>query len=150
MRPLSDMEASEAALSSALLRRFCRARLTDVTDGAAVIFDHELRVRLAEGTAMVGAGVTVGRLLPDLMPAESWEQLRGPYEAALTGQAQTFDFVSAGNVFSIDVSPLELPGEESGALAVSRAVSEPRRTETDATQRITSLEGDVQLLGFGL
>lgn len=105
------MEASEAALSSAFLRRFCRTRLADVTDGAAVIFDHELRVRFAEGSAMAGAGVMVGRLLPDVMPAESWEKLRGPYEAALTGQAATLDFVSDGRLFSIDVSPIELPGE---------------------------------------
>jgi PAS domain S-box-containing protein len=147
MRQLSDMEASEAALSSAFLRRFCLARLADVTDGAAVVFDHELRVRFAEGTAMAGAGVMVGRLLPDLMPAESWEKLRGPYEAALTGQATTLDFVSDGTVFSIDVSPIELPGEARGALAVSRAVSEERRSETAAAKRTAGVVSDAQLLG---
>jgi PAS domain S-box-containing protein len=147
MRQLSDMEASEAALSSALLRHFCQARLADVTHGAAVVFDHELRVRFAEGTAMAGAGVMVGRLLPDLMPAESWDKLRGPYEAALTGQATTFDFLSDGTVFSIDVSPIEMPGEARGALAVSRAVSEQRRTETETLERTAGIEGDAQLLG---
>jgi PAS domain S-box-containing protein len=147
MRQLSDMEASEAALSSAFLRHFCRTRLADVTHGAAVVFDHELRVRLAEGTAIAGAGVMVGRLLPDLMPAESWEKLRRPYTAALTGQTTIFDFAADGTVFSIDVSPIDLPGEARGALAVSRAVSEQRRTEAETAKHHAGRASDAQLLG---
>jgi PAS domain S-box-containing protein len=136
MGELSDVEASEAALSSVFLRGFCQARLADVPGGGAVVFDHELRVRFAEGAALAQAGIgpMVGRLLPDLMPAESWQILKEPYEAAVAGRTTRFDFVSDGTVFSIDVSPIDLPGEARGALAVSRAVSEQRRRETETAQ----------------
>jgi hypothetical protein len=89
MRELSDMEASAAAWSSALLRHYCQARLADATDGLAVVFDHELRVRVAQGTTIAAAAGMVGRLMPDVMSTESWERVRGPYEAALTGTPDT-------------------------------------------------------------
>ncbi len=147
MRQLSDIEASETALSSALLRRFCRARLAEVTDGSAVVFDHRLRVRLAEGTAMPDAGVIVGRLVPDVMPSESWEKLRGPYEAALAGRETTFEFASAEKVLSINVSPIELPGEAPGALAVSHATTPQRERRTESSAATAESPADVQLLG---
>jgi hypothetical protein len=124
MRQLSDMEASEAALSWALLRHLCHAQLAHIVDGSAILFDHELRVRVAVGAVVTSEVPIVGQLLPDVMPAASWDRLRGPYEAALTGRRSTFDFVIAGKALSIDVSPIELPGEPSGALAVSRPISE--------------------------
>jgi PAS domain S-box-containing protein len=144
MHQLSDVEASEAALSSVFLRGFCRARLADVAGGAAVVFDHELRVRFAEGAALAQTvvGPTVGRRLPDLMPAESWQILKEPYEAAVAGRTTRFDFVSDGTVFSIDVSPIDLPGEARGALAVSRAVSEQRRSETETAERDAAAAAD--------
>ena len=147
MRELSDMEASAAALSSALLRHYCQARLADVTDGLAVVFDHEFRVRVAQGTAIAAAAAMVGRLMPDVMSTESWEKLRGPYEAALTGHRATFEFVSDDKVLSIDVSPIELPGEEPGALAVCRDVSEQRPSETHTLKLAEGFERDTQLLG---
>jgi hypothetical protein len=142
MRQGSDIEASEAALSSALLRRFCQARLVDVPAGAAVVFDHALRVRFAEGTAMAGVDVTAGQLLSDLVPPESWEQLRRPFEAAMEGRRTTFDFVSDEKVFSIDVAPLDLPGEARGALAVSHPVT----AQTAPARPDGGLATDAQLL----
>jgi PAS domain S-box-containing protein len=147
MHQFSDVEASEAALSSVFLRDFFRARLADVAGGAAVVFDHELRVRFAEGAALARAGVgpMVGRRLPDLMPAESWQILKEPYEAAVAGRTTRFDFVSDGTVFSIDVSPVDLPGEARGALAMSRAVSEQRRTETAERDAAVAAAADAEL-----
>jgi len=34
-----------------------------MTDGLAVVFDHQVRVRVAQGTAIAAAAVMVGRLM---------------------------------------------------------------------------------------
>ena len=49
-------------------------------------------------------------------------------------------------MFSIDVSPIELPGEEPGVLAVCQDVSEQRRSETHTLKRAEGIERDTRLL----
>jgi PAS domain S-box-containing protein len=134
MVQLSDVEGSEAGLSSAFMRGVDRAVQAGARDGAAVVFDHELRVRFAVGMAFAGAGAgagpMVGRLLPDLMRAESWQVLKEPYEAAVTGRTTRFALEADGLLFSIHVSPIVLQGGSAGGLAVSHALPDQQRTET--------------------
>ncbi len=132
-----ELNAHGAALSATAVEDFCRIALAGVPGGAFVSFDEEMRVHFAEGLALVRAGVgpMVGRRLPDLMPAASWEMLRGPYEAALGGQTAKLDFTWGKLVFAVHVSPFVLPGGRRGALAVSYAVSGERRLQTSILEQ---------------
>ena len=132
MQRVSDVEAGQVMTSSGSLRGLCEALLAGVPGGAAVVFDRELRVWFAQGTGLARAGVgpMVGRLLPDLMRAETWRVLKDPYEAAIHGRATIFDFAAGGTRFAVHVSPTLLPGEILGAWVVSREVSAPRPSET--------------------
>jgi PAS domain S-box-containing protein len=144
-----EVEAEDAGSASvSAMRGFGRALLAGVPGGAAVVFDQEMRVRFAEGVALARAGVgpMVGRLLPDLMRADAWQQLREPYQAALDGRTTKFDYSGSGSSFSIHVSPIVLPGETCGGLAVSHAVSEQRRLESAIVEREDAAEASEELL----
>lgn len=127
-----DLVANDPSLSSESLRGFCRAVLAGVPGGTAVVFDEEFRVRFAEGAALAltGVGLIVGRRLPDLIPAGSWELLQEPYAAALAGRTSRRDFAAGGMLVSIHVSPIVFGADESMALAVSHEVGEQRRLES--------------------
>ena len=77
----------------------------------------------------------VGRLLPDLMPAASWEVLRDPYEAAVQGRTTRFDLPWEKSVYSVHVAPFVLPGGDPGALAVAHTVTRERRLEASVVER---------------
>jgi PAS domain S-box-containing protein len=134
---VSDEAEAETAAPASAMSGLCRAVLTGVPGGAAVVFDHELRVRLSEGEAMAraGTGPMVGRLLHDLLRVEAWDAVRGPYEAAIVGRTTRFDLATRGTLFSIHVAPIALPGNGRGGLAVSYAVSAQRRLEAEAVAR---------------
>jgi PAS domain S-box-containing protein len=126
-----DLEG-DPGLWSESLHGFCRAVLSGVPGGTVVVFDAELRVRFAEGESLSLAGVAsmVGRRLPDVLPAASWELLSAPYEAALGGRTSTCDFSAGATLLSIHVSPFSLGELGRGGLAVSREVGEQRRLES--------------------
>jgi len=119
-----------------------RALLECVPGAAMLTFDHDLRVHLAEGGEFERLGIDtatmLGRPLPEVLPASSWAELRGPYEGALAGTATTFEFRSGEITYSIRVAPLRDPdGEIEGALAISHEVTGERRLEaTVETQRV--------------
>ena len=132
MGRMIEPETKNPTLSAGSLRALCRAVLADVPGGTAVLFDEELRVWFAEGAALMltGVALTVGRRLPDVIPAELWQVLHEPYEAAVHGETSSFDFPVAGAVVAIHVSPFALPGGGRAGLAVSREVGEQRRLES--------------------
>lgn len=97
-----------------------------------IVFDRDLRVRLAEGDEFRRLGLDItsikGRVLPEVLSAASWAKLKDPYEGALAGRVSTFDFSSReGVVYSIRVSPLNVGQVAVGALALAHDVTELRR-----------------------
>jgi PAS domain S-box-containing protein len=140
-----DMALSDAAVGRALdARTYGRGILAAMPGAAVIAFDRELRISLAEGEEFARLGMDVaaleGRMLPDVLSARSWAQLKGPYTAALRGHTATVELSVQGRLYSIRVSPLLETGRTVGALAVSRSVSEQRRLESvvsaqDATAR---------------
>jgi PAS domain S-box-containing protein len=126
-----DLEGDPGSWAESL-HGFCRAVLAGVPGGAVVVFDAELRVRFAEGESMglAGLGSLVGRRLPDVLPAASWELLRASYEAALGGETSTCDFTAGSMLLSVHVSPFSWGELGRGGLAVSREVGEQRRLES--------------------
>jgi PAS domain S-box-containing protein len=149
VREFGELEAEDAGSASvSAMSGFGRALLAGVPDGAAVVFDPEMRVRFAEGAGLArsGLGPMTGRLLPDLMRAEAWQQLKEPYEAAIEGRTTRFDYSGGGALFSIHVSPFVLPDKLPGGLAVSHAVSEQRRLESAMVEREDAAEASEELL----
>jgi len=140
-----------AALDRLLdLRGRARESVGGVAGTAVVAFGLDLRVRLAEGEGFggleVGTEAFVGQVLPEVLPARSWELLGGPFEGALAGVAQTFDFAWGGALSSIEVSPLVAAGEVVGALAVSQAVTEHRRLEAVVSSQKVAARNSERLL----
>lgn len=127
------VDRAEHAIVPAL-RAVCSAVLETVPGGSALVFDEELRVRLAEGDGFARAGLQpaelCGRLLPEVVAPRAWTQLSGPYEAALAGTAASLTFAARGTVFSIRVSPLTLPDEKAAALVVTNELTDQRRLES--------------------
>jgi PAS domain S-box-containing protein len=145
--PESEAQAAETLTADAI-GDFCRTALAGVPGGAIVSFDDEFRVHFAEGLALTRAGVgpIVGRRLPDLMAAASWNALREPYRAAIKGRTTRFDFAWQDSVFSIHVAPFVLPGGVSGGLAVSHVVSRERRLQSAIVGHEDALAASEELL----
>jgi PAS domain S-box-containing protein len=141
------LERHEAALTAEAVGAFCRVALAGVAGGSFVSFDDELRVRFAEGLPLLRAAVgpMVGRRLPDVVPAASWEVLRGPYEAAIAGRTTRFDVAWEDSVFSVHVAPFVLPGGDPGALAVSHTVSLQRPPRTSLVEQTDGVAGSEEL-----
>ena len=115
------------------IRAYSHEILAAVPGAAVLLLDVEFRVRFAEGGAFSRLGTDVGRLegrvLPDVLPATSWAEFKGPCECALAGLPSTFDFASRRIRYSIRISPLVTAGEIVGVLVVSRDVTEQRRLQ---------------------
>jgi len=117
-------------------RRYSREILAAIPGAAVVIFDVDLRIRLADGAEFARLGLDIaaleGAVLPDALPAPWWAQLKHHYEGALAGRSSTFDFSPDEVRYSIRVSPLVTGGEIVGGLVVSHEVTEQRRLESAA------------------
>ena len=113
---------------------YSSAILSALPGAAVFVFDLDLRVLLVEGDDVVRRGMDArsleGRTLPEVLPAESWAELKSPYEDALAGKTSTVDFCTQGTHYRIRVSPLHTDGQIVGALAVSHDVTEQRRLES--------------------
>jgi len=115
------------------IRDYSRAILDAVPGAAVIVFDRDLRVRLVEGDALGRLGIQAhlldGQVIPDVVLAGAWVQLKDAYSGALAGRPSTFDFTSWDSIYSIHVSPLTMAGGVQGAVAISHEVTEQRRLE---------------------
>ena len=118
----NETDARELTLASEM-RGLWGAVLASMPGGSALVFDHELRVHFAQGDERPLAGAIVGRRLSDVMATEVWDASRQSYEAAIAGNTTSFHLDTGGSEFSVDVSPICLPGRVRGGLAVSRAAT---------------------------
>jgi PAS domain S-box-containing protein len=132
------------------IRDHGRRLLTAVPGAAVLAFDTDLCVTFAEGDEFLRLGMDAesleGRRLPDVLPADSWAELKVPYEGALAGAASTFDFSTPADLYSISVSPLILDGKTMGAIAVSHCVTEQRRLELLVKTQEVAARGSERLL----
>jgi PAS domain S-box-containing protein len=117
---------------------------------SVLMFDVDLRVTFAEGNAFRQVGVLPesleGRLLAELLSADSWARLRGDYTGALAGRSGTVQFASRGTLYSIHVSPLTDHGTIVGALTIAQAVDEHRDLESQLRDQENIVRASDRLL----
>ncbi len=130
-----DQDSKEQLLRAESLYRTLAANLPDTS---MFLFDHDLRVLVAEGEAVrrlpwVDADMFRGRLVSDLqgeLPDEVLVISRESYQAALDGERRDFEFTSGGLTFEVTAVPVRSGDDEvQSALAVVRDVTEQRRTD---------------------
>ena len=134
-----------------------RAVAEHLPDAAVVLFDRDLRVRLATGTALPDpawcSDHDVGRTVIDLVPAEQADVLMTSYRAALAGKRQHFEtpgWRDPGQYWSVDVVPLHGEGGAvSGGMAFWRDITKRHRAEEALRQHRRQLQEAQQLARVG-
>src|SRR3954470_22432048 len=97
-----------------------------------MLFDHELRLELATGEALVNNGYSqdlAGTLMRDAFPAAGMALLEGPFRAALAGKDTDFEYVSpvGGRHFRARARPVfDDDGTIIGGLSVMEDVTADR------------------------
>ena len=91
-----------------------RTLAANLPDTSLFLFDHDLRVLVAEGAAVqrlpwIDASMFRGRLVSDLqgeLPDEVLASSRESYQAALEGERRDFEFTSGGLTFEVTAVPV--------------------------------------------
>ncbi len=111
---------------------FVSEALRSIEQLSIVIVDPELRIRGLYGGGFTRHGYSaaqaVGRRVEELVP-RAWEALRPHYESALRGEPVTVDVPSLDGlaVYETTFQPVLREGRVTGAMVISRDVSESRR-----------------------
>jgi PAS domain S-box-containing protein len=116
-------------------------------DSAVFLIDPDLRIVLAEGDKLTGAGYeptdVEGKPLRDVLGDEAFAWLGPKYIAALEGESHSFDMRSptTGAMYWVQIAPLrdEL-GRVIGAMAVARDVTARYEAERILKERARDLE----------
>lgn len=130
--------------------------LKSAPTAAVIMVDRDLRVVQAEGVAIDQGGFAVegwpGRLLHELMPADTLAEFEPRYRAALEGVPQSFEYRSrrASRVFSVQITPLRVDGAAiSSVVAVMRDITERLRMGEDLALSEARLRESERLVGVG-
>jgi PAS domain S-box-containing protein len=124
-----------------------KALVAHLPDSTVLLFDHDLRLVLAEGDRMYAHGydpqAIEGRLLEDVLPAEGFTRLEPHYRAALGGEPVSFDWDSLDGTatYWVQIAPLRDDlGRIIGGMVVSRDITARRAAERALEERAGELE----------
>ncbi len=103
--------------------------------GVVALFDHDLRVLLADGALLAAAGFTKetveGRTIVELLPAGEGETLARHLRAALEGAERSFEWEWNGRAHHIVAAPVRRDdGAVIAGLLATRDITHRKRTET--------------------
>jgi len=131
-------------LTDVLTPESLRAAALVALPGSAVFaVDHDLRLLLCDGPALVKHGydpaAMIGRPLADVAPAKAYAELEGNYRAALSGEHRSFEHQSSDGTgwYWTHIAPLVDDGEIVGAVAISQDVT-ARHEADDALRALTT------------
>ena len=137
VRDVSGRKAAEVLLreQEALYRSLAR----NFPRGTVLLFDRDLRFRVAEGTGLAEVGLTrervVGRTVGELFPAETCARLLPQYRAALAGQSSVEEVGWEGRTYLRQAVPVrDDHGHVVGGLIVTQDISE-RKAQEEALRR---------------
>ncbi len=118
----------------------------NLPDMGVVLYDSDLRIIIAEGSALNASGYpsekSEGRLLADLLPAASAEKLEPIYRSAFSGQHITTDYVSpiSQSIYSVQALPVRNDtGEIFAGMVLFEDVTAARKAEAELRQHIEQL-----------
>ena len=120
-----------------------RTVLGQFPNGAVLLFDRELRYRLAEGQGLAAVGLTKagleGRTIWEALPPETCAAIEPAYRAAIAGEPTFFEVPFGGRYFVVQVSPLSLEGEERLGMVVTQDITERKQAEDQVRHLNTEL-----------
>src|SRR5438552_6406918 len=126
-----------------------RGVLSQFPNGAVLLFDRDLRYRLAEGQELERVGLSKagleGRTIWEALPAETCAAIEPVYRAALAGEATSFEMPFADRHYSVHVSPMAARRETLGMVvtlditARKEAEDQVRRLNTELHQGIADV-----------
>jgi PAS domain S-box-containing protein len=124
-----------------------KALVAHLPDSTVLLFDHDLRLLLAEGDRMYAHGydpqAIEGRLLEEVLPAEGFARLEPHYRAALAGASASLDWDSLDGTatYWVQIAPLRDDlGRIIGGMVVSRDITARRAAERALEERAGELE----------
>src|SRR4029079_11856148 len=114
-------------------------------NGALLLFDHDLRFVMADGTALRSMPQTLaGRTMREALPAEVCGPLEPLYRDALEGRPGTIELQYRGRCHNIQVVPVrDEQGTVTGGLSMSQDVTEQREARQDIQRLNLELERHV-------
>lgn len=148
----------ESPLAAAELDPLIALGIDELPDGALLVFDRELRYRLARGTALRDNGMipaqVEGRHCREAMAADRWVIYGPAYEAALRGRATSMELSAPDGErrYLVRTKPITLAGEVIGGVSVATDITELRRTQQAlaASERILRLTFDSAPVGMAM
>ncbi|MGK2931330.1 MAG: sensor domain-containing diguanylate cyclase [Solirubrobacterales bacterium] len=118
-----------------------RAAALELMPGTSVfVFDHDLRLRLADGGAMRVNGYDpeqlTGSLLQDAVPESAYVKLEPEYRATLEGESRDFLYLSDDETrwYRVQTKPIRSDGEVVGGIVFTVDVSDMEQTRSDLKQ----------------
>lgn len=131
-------QAVEALRRSQERYRLLASNLPDI---AILLYDTDLRYTLVEGNILERAGydrkVMEGRLMRDVVPAESVERLEEAYRAALRGEVVNFERATPNLIVGVQIVPIrdETDGIIGGMVVVRDITRERQSAEALDSER---------------
>jgi len=142
---LSFRESHHRQRAEAELRRreaLYRSILSQFPNGAVLLFDRDLRYRLAEGQGLAEVGLSKagleGRTIWEALSPETCAAIEPAYRAALAGDPTSFEAPFGGHHYVVQVSPLS-SGDETLGMVVTQDISERKRAEDEVRRLNTEL-----------
>jgi len=111
-----------------------RTLVNNFPEGALVLFDTNLRVILAESTALAAGGFPKesleGRSLAALLPAQTFTMIEPNLHGAVAGQESVLEVPFGGRIYNVQARPVGGPeGEVAAGMAVVQDITARKRLE---------------------
>jgi diguanylate cyclase (GGDEF)-like protein len=147
-KPLVVRSAAEEALR--LGEELYRSLARNLPNATVMLFDHELRLLVAEGEPLTQAELEhdalSGRRLQDVLPAAAWANLAEPARRALRGERRELDVeIGDGRVHRVTIGPVR---DDQGAVQAGLAVAEDVTQVRHRTERLDRLAHYDELTGL--
>jgi diguanylate cyclase (GGDEF)-like protein/PAS domain S-box-containing protein len=148
-KPLVARSRAEEALR--LGEELYRSLARNLDGSTVLLFDHELRLLVAEGEVLVhpdtGYEALSGLSLKAVLPPDAWGQLQQPARAALRGERNDIDYTSedAGRFYRITFGPVR---DDHGAVQAGLAVAQDVTDSRQRAEHLNHLANHDELTGL--
>ncbi|MGI8781909.1 MAG: diguanylate cyclase domain-containing protein [Solirubrobacteraceae bacterium] len=148
-KPLVARSRAEEALR--LGEELYRSLARNLHRSTVLLFDHELRLLVAEGEVLARRDLEYdtlsGRKLEGVLPPHAWKQLQQSARAALQGERHDIDYTSedGGRFYRITFGPVR---DDQGAVQAGLAVAEDVTESRHRAERLSHLANHDELTGL--
>jgi PAS domain S-box-containing protein len=122
-----------------------RAMAANFPNGAVILFDRELRYRIADGLGLEEVGlsqsVLEGRTIFEVFPPEVYEQIEPRYRAVLAGRIQAFEMEYGGRFYQVRCVPVR---DENGRVAWGLVMTQDISREREAAEKLEAAFREVE------